>query len=198
MSEVREYRIDIADAAIEDLKARLRRTRWPEAEMPDAAAARPGSVRGVEASRDWGQGLPLQYARELRDYWLEEYDWAARQAYYNRFPQGVTEIDGLDIHFIHRRSERPDAIPLLITHGWPGSVVEFHKVIEPLADPGAHGGDPADAFHVICPSLPGYGFSAKPTATGWGVDRIAAAWDELMGRLGYDRYLAQGATGAPR
>ena len=192
MSEVREYRIDIADAAIEDLKARLRRTRWPEAEMPDAAAARPGSVRGVEASRDWGQGLPLQYARELRDYWLEEYDWAARQAYYNRFPQGVTEVDGLDIHFIHRRSGRPDAIPLLITHGWPGSVVEFHKVIEPLADPGAHGGDPADAFHVICPSLPGYGFSAKPTATGWGVDRIAAAWDELMGRLGYDRYLAQG------
>ncbi len=192
MSEVREFRIDVDAEAIADLKERLRRTRWPEAEMPDAAEAQPTSVRGDEASKDWGQGLPLHYARELRDYWLEEYDWSARQDYYNRFPQGITEIDGLDIHFIHRRSDNPDAAALLITHGWPGSVVEFHKVIGPLADPLAHGGDATDAFHVICPSLPGYGFSAKPATTGWGVGRIAEAWDKLMQRLGYERYFAQG------
>ena len=192
MSEIREFRIDIAEEALEDLKDRLRRTRWPEAEMPDAVTAQPGSVRPGGDGSAWGQGLPLAYARELRDYWLEEYDWPARQAYFNRFPQGVTELDGLDIHFIHVRSRSPDAVPLLITHGWPGSVVEFHKVIGPLADPAAHGGDPADAFHVICPSLPGYGFSAKPTATGWGVGKIAEAWDTLMGRLGYERWFAQG------
>ncbi|MYE80825.1 MAG: epoxide hydrolase [Gammaproteobacteria bacterium] len=191
MSEIREFRIDVADEALEDLKDRLRRTRWPEAEMPDAAAAQPTAVRDA-GSGTWAQGLPLEYAKELRDYWLEEYDWAARQAYFNRFPQGVTKIDGLDIHFIHVKSESPDAAPLLITHGWPGSVVEFHKIIEPLTDPAAHGGDAADAFHVVCPSLPGYGFSAKPAATGWGVGRIAEAWDVLMGRLGYDRYFAQG------
>ena len=194
MSEIREFRIDIADEALEDLNERLRRTRWPEPEMPDAAAAQPDAVRGGAegGSGAWAQGLPLEYAKELRDYWLEEYDWGARQAYYNRFPQGVTEIDGLDIHFIHVRSESPDAVPLLITHGWPGSVVEFHKIIEPLTDPGAHGGDPADAFHVVCPSLPGYGFSAKPAVAGWGVGRIAEAWNVLMGRLGYERYFAQG------
>ena len=192
MSEVREFRIDVGAEAIADLKERLRRTRWPEAEMPDAAAAQPTSVRGEEASKDWGQGLPLSYAHELRDYWLEEYDWSARQDYYNRFVQGVTEIDGLDIHFIHVRSANPDAMPLLITHGWPGSVVEFHKVIEPLSDPAAHGGEASDAFHVICPSLPGYGFSAKPSSTGWGVGKIAEAWDVLMQRLGYERYFAQG------
>ena len=161
MSEVRDFRIDIDEETIEDLKERLRRTRWPEAEMPDAARAQPTSVRGDDASKEWGQGLPLRYAKELRDYWLEEYDWGARQAYFNRFPQGVTEIDGLDIHFIHRRSDSPDAVPLLITHGWPGSVVEFHKIIEPLANPAAHGGDAGEAFHVICPSLPGY---ASPTS----------------------------------
>ena len=192
MSEVREFRIDVDAGDIADLKDRLRRTRWPEAEMPDAAEAQPTSVRGEEASKDWGQGLPLHYAKVLRDYWLEEYDWAARQDYYNGFPQGVTEIEGLDIHFIHQRSDSPDAVPLLITHGWPGSVVEFHKAIHPLANPAAHGGDAADAFHVICPSLPGYGFSAKPAATGWGVSKIAQAWDVLMQRLGYERYFAQG------
>ena len=173
MSEIREFRIDIAGEALEDLKDRLRRTRWPEAEMPDAVTAQPTSVRGGDASRAWAQGLPLAYAQELRDYWLKEYDWPARQEYFNRFPQGVTEIDGLDIHFIHLRSQNPDAVPLLITHGWPGSVVEFHKIIEPLADPSAHGGDAADAFHVICPSLPGYGFSAKPTAT---ASHIVFSW----------------------
>ena len=192
MSEVREFRIDVGAEAVADLKERLRRTRWPEAEMPDAAVAQPTSVRGEEASKAWGQGLPLSYAQELRDYWLDEYDWSARQDYYNRFPQGLTEIDGLDIHYIHVKSPNPDAVPLLITHGWPGSVVEFHKVIAPLSDPAAHGGEASDAFHVICPSLPGYGFSAKPSSTGWGVGKIAEAWDVLMQRLGYERYFAQG------
>ena len=176
MSDIREFRIEIAEADLEDLRTRLEQTRWPDAETPD----------------DWSQGLPLAYAEELRDYWLNDYDWRAREAHFNRFPQFSTEIDGLDIHFIHRLSENPDAVPLLITHGWPGSVVEFHKVIEPLAAPAAHGGDAADAFHVICPSLPGYGFSGKPAATGWGVGKIADAWDALMERLGYDRYFAQG------
>ena len=136
--------------------------------------------------------MPLAYVRELAAYWAETYDWRAREAALNRFDHFVTELDGLDIHFIHQRSPHPDAFPLVITHGWPGSVVEFAKVIEPLVDPVAHGGSPDDAFHVVCPSLPGYGFSAKPAVTGWGVERIASAWDELMGRLGYERYGAQG------
>ena len=176
MSEIREFRIDIAEAELDDLKRRLEHTRWPDAETPD----------------DWSQGLPLAYAKELCAYWLEDYDWRARERYYNGFPQFTTRIDGLDIHFIHRPSPHAGAKPLLVTHGWPGSVAEFHKVIEPLADPAAHGGDVSDAFHVVCPSLPGYGFSAKPSATGWGVGKIAEAWDELMQRLGYHRYLAQG------
>jgi len=161
MSGIREYRIDIPDDDLDDLRMRLRRTRWPDRETPD----------------DWSQGLPLAYAVELRDYWLNDYDWRAREARFNATPQFVTAIDGLDIHFIHRRSSHADAAPLLITHGWPGSVVEFHKVVEPLAEPAAHGGAAADAFHVICPSLPGYGFSGKPTATGWGVGKIAGVWD---------------------
>ncbi len=170
------FTVDIADEVIDDLRRRLRATRWPEAETVD----------------DWSQGVPLAYAEELARYWAEDYDWSARQARMNRFDHFTTEIDGLDIHFIHQRSPHPEAMPLLITHGWPGSVVEFDKIIEPLVDPVAHGGDAADAFHVVCPSLPGYGFSGKPEATGWGVERIAKAWDELMGRLGYDRYGAQG------
>ena len=122
----------------------------------------------------------------------EEYDWRAREARLNRFAQFTTEIDGLGIHFLHVRSKHPQAMPLIITHGWPGSVVEFHKVIEPLTDPTAHGGKAEDAFHVVCPSLPGFGFSQKPTTSGWGVDRIASAWADLMDRLGYVRYGAQG------
>ena len=114
--------------------------------------------------------------QEVAEYWADGYDWRAREAALNRFDQFVTEIDGLDIHFIHQRSPHPDAVPLLITHGWPGSIVEFHKVIEPLTDPVAYGGDAADAFHVVAPSLPGFGFSGKPTETGWGVERIGAAW----------------------
>ncbi len=176
MSEIKPFRLDIPDAALDDLRERLAQTRWPDAETPD----------------DWSQGLPLGYAKELRDYWLGNYDWRSREAYFNGFPQYTTRIEDLDIHFIHRRSSNPDAVPLLITHGWPGSVVEFHKVIEPLADPEKHGGDTADAFHVICPSLPGYGFSGKPTATGWGVGKIAEVWDDLMRHIGYQRYFAQG------
>ena len=176
MSEIRDFRIDVGDDALADLRTRLAETRWPDAETPD----------------DWSQGLPLAYARELRDYWLKDYDWRAREAHFNSFPQFTTTIDGLDVHFVHRKSDQADAAPLLITHGWPGSVVEFHKIIEPLANPAAHGRDPADAFDVICPSLPGYGFSGKPEATGWGVGKIAEVWDTLMQRIGYDRYFAQG------
>ena len=176
MSEIREFKIDIPKAELDDLRTRLANTRWPDAETPD----------------DWSQGLPLGYAKELRDYWLSDYDWLARQRYFNAFPQFMTRIEGLDIHFIHRRSPHPGAKALLITHGWPGSVVEFHKIIEPLADPTAHGGDAADAFHVVCPSLPGYGFSGKPTTTGWGVGKIADVWNSLMAHIGYDQYFAQG------
>ena len=176
MTEIQSFAIDAPEQDLEDLKQRLERTRWPEAEPPD----------------DWRQGVPLAYAKEFCVYWAEHYDWPSRQARLNRFPQFKTAIDGLGIHFIHAQSEAPGAWPLLISHGWPGSVVEFHKVIEPLTNPAAHGGDAADAFHVICPSLPGYGFSDKPAETGWGVERIAEVWDKLMQRLGYDRYFAQG------
>ena len=152
------FRIAVSDDVLEDLRTRLRRTRWPEAELVD----------------DWSQGAPLQWIKDVCQYWAETYDWRQREARLNRFSQFTTEIDGLDIHFIHVRSKHPEARPLIITHGWPGSVVEFHKVIEPLTDPTAHGGSAADAFHVVCPSLPGFGFSAKPTETGWGVDRSPA------------------------
>jgi len=175
-SDIRPFRIAIGDDILVDLKERLRRTRWPEAELVD----------------DWSQGAPLDWIQDVCRYWAERYDWRQREAGLNRFAQFKTEIDGLDIHFVHMRSPRADALPLIITHGWPGSIVEFHKVIEPLVDPAAHGGDAADAFHVICPSLPGFGFSSKPTTTGWGVDRIAATWAKLMARLGYARYGAQG------
>jgi pimeloyl-ACP methyl ester carboxylesterase len=173
---VTPYRIEIPDSDLADLRERLLRTRWPEAETVD----------------DWSQGVPLAYLRELCDHWVGEYDWRATEARLNALPQSRIEIDGLGIHVLHARSPRPDALPLVLTHGWPGSIVEFLKVIGPLTDPAAHGGDPADAFHVVCPSLPGYGFSDKPDRTGWGVQRIAAAWAELMARLGYSRYGAQG------
>jgi pimeloyl-ACP methyl ester carboxylesterase len=170
------FRIAVADAVLADLRARLHNTRWPEAELVD----------------DWRQGVPRAWLQEVCRYWADGYDWRAREARLNRFAQFTTEIDGLALHFIHVRSPHADAMPLVLTHGWPGSVVEFHKVIGPLTDPTAHGGNAADAFHVVCPSLPGFGFSAKPTTTGWGVDRIAAAWATLMDRLGYARYGAQG------
>ncbi len=175
-SDVRPFRIDVSDEQLTDLRDRLSRTRWPEAETVD----------------DWSQGLPLSYLRELCTYWADEYDWRRAERRINAYPQFTTEIDGLDLHFLHVRSPQPDALALVITHGWPGSIVEFLKVIGPLTDPVAHGGDAADAFDVVCPSLPGYGFSGKPTGTGWGVERIAGAWAELMARLGYPRYGAQG------
>ena len=176
MPAIEPFRIAVPDDVLDDLRERLARTRLPERECVD----------------DWTQGMPLAYTRELVAYWANEYDWRSREAALNRFDQFTTEIDGLDIHFIHQRSKHADAFPLIITHGWPGSIVEFHKVIEPLTDPTAHGGRPEDAFHVVCPSLPGYGFSGKPASTGWGVAKIAEAWETLMTRLGYDRYGAQG------
>jgi pimeloyl-ACP methyl ester carboxylesterase len=174
--EIRPFTIDVPESVLDDLRTRLHHTRWPDRELVD----------------DWSQGIPLAYVQEVARYWADEYDWRARERALNRFDQFVTEIDGVDIHFIHQRSPNPDALPLLITHGWPGSIVEFHKVIGPLADPAASGGDAADAFHVVAPSLPGFAFSGKPTEAGWGVERIGAAWAALMERLGYDRYVAQG------
>jgi pimeloyl-ACP methyl ester carboxylesterase len=174
--EITPFTIDVPQADLDDLADRLRRTRWPEAETVD----------------DWSQGIPLAYTKELCGYWADGYDWRAREAALNRFQQFRTELDGLGIHFLHVRSPHEDALPLIISHGWPGSIVEFHKVIEPLTDPTAHGGDASDAFHVVAPSLPGYGFSDRPAATGWDVNRIADAWAALMARLGYDRYGAQG------
>lgn len=176
MSDIRPFTIDIADADLDDLKRRIEATRWPEAECVD----------------DWSQGMPLAYTRELAEYWADEYDWRAAEAELNRFPQFKTEIDGLDIHFIHQRSPHEDAFPLLITHGWPGSIYEFHKIIDPLTNPTEHGGRAEDAFHVVCPSIPGYAFSDKPSSHGTGVEKIATMWDELMVRLGYERYGAQG------
>jgi pimeloyl-ACP methyl ester carboxylesterase len=170
------YRIEVPDSVLADLRDRLHRTRWPERETVD----------------DWSQGVPLTYLRELCAYWADGYDWRATEARLNRWPQVKVDVDGLGIHVLHARSPEPGALPLVLTHGWPGSVVEFLDVLGPLTDPAAHGGDPGDAFHVVCPSLPGYGFSDKPAGPGWGVERIAAAWAEVMARLGYDRYGAAG------
>jgi pimeloyl-ACP methyl ester carboxylesterase len=174
--EIRPFTIDVPDEVLDDLRDRLRRTRWPD---PEPVA-------------DWSQGAPLATVQALCEYWADGYDWRAREAALNRFDQFVTTIDGVDVHFIHQRSRHRDALPIVLTHGWPGSIVEFHKVIEPLCDPTAHGGTAEHAFHVVAPSLPGYGFSGKPTTTGWGVERIGDAWADLMARLGYDRYVAQG------
>ena len=173
---IEPFEISVADEVLEDLKDRLRRTRWPEAETVD----------------DWSQGIPLAYVQEVCDYWANEYDWRSRERELNRFDQFIAHLGDMDVHFIHARSPEPGAVPLVITHGWPGSVVEFGKVIGPLSDPVAHGGSASDAFDVVCPSLPGFGFSGKPARTGWGVDRIADCWAELMAGLGYDRYGAQG------
>ena len=166
------FRVEFAPDAISDLRDRLRRTRWPEAETVD----------------DWSQGVPLEYLQDICAYWADGYDFAAAEARLNAFPQFRTTIDGLGIHFLHARSPHDDAMPLVLTHGWPGTFVEFLDVIEPLTHPE----DPADAFHVVVPSLPGYAYSDRPDAPGWGLPHIAAAWDELMSTLGYDRYGAQG------
>jgi epoxide hydrolase len=161
------FRVEVPEAQLEDLRERLERTRWPQREVVD----------------DWSQGVPLAYVQELCAYWAHTYDWRATEARLNAFPQFRTEINGLGIHFLHVCSRSPDALPLILTHGWPGSIVEFLKVVEPLAED----------FHVVCPSLPGYGFSDKPSEPGWGIERIARAWIELMARLGYERYGAQGS-----
>jgi epoxide hydrolase len=175
--QIEPFVIGVDEAALDDLRDRLRRTRWPERETVG----------------DWAQGVPLAYLQELCGYWSTRYDWSATQARLNRIPQFITTIDGLRVHFLHVRSPHPGAVPLIMTHGWPGSFLEFERALGPLTDPAAHGGDPADAFHVVVPSLPGYGFSGKPAAAGWDVPRIARAWAELMTRLGYDRFLAQGS-----
>ena len=179
MSTIQPFTINVSDELLDDLRTRLRNTRWPERELVD----------------DWSQGTPLAYVQEVCEYWADGYDWRAREALLNRFDQftmPVEELSDPGLHFVHVRSPHPDAMPLLITHGWPGSIVEFHKVIEPLTDPTKHGGDAADAFHVVAPSLPGFGFSGKPTVTGWGIHKIGALFADLMATLGYDRYVAQG------
>jgi epoxide hydrolase len=173
---VTEFVIDIPDSDLDDLRHRLRQTRWPERELVDG----------------WDQGVPIDYLRELIEYWAEGYDWRATETRVNRLPQFVTTIDGLAIHFLHVRSPHPEARPLIMTHGWPGSFFEYEATIGALTDPVAHGGDAADAFHVVIPSLPGYGFSAKPEQPGWDMHRIARAWVELVERLGYPRFAAVG------
>lgn len=174
--EIRDFSIDISKPELDDLDIRLRHTRWPDPEPVD----------------DWSQGIPLDYVKSLADYWRSDYDWGRCQAALSQYPHHVTTIDGVAIHFMHVRSPEPGARPMIMTHGWPGSIVEFMDVIGPLTDPVAHGGNAEDAYHLVIPSLPGYGFSGKPEVTGWGAEKIAASWDELMQRLGYDRYFAQG------
>jgi epoxide hydrolase len=175
-AEIRPYRIEIPQADLDDLQDRLRRTRWP--------AALPGD--------DWTTGVPVAWLRSLAEYWRTGYDWRAAEAQLNELPQFTTEIDGQRIHFLHVRSPEPDALPLIVTHGWPGSIAEFLDIVGPLSNPRAHGGDPADAFHVVAPSLPGFGLSGPTADAGWDTARIARAWAELMRRLGYERYGTQG------
>jgi len=173
---IRPFRVDFPDAALADLQRRLLQTRLPD----------------KEPVGDNSQGVPLKTVQNLLRYWQAEYDWRKVEARLNAYPQFITEIDGMDVHFMHIRSMHEDALPLIVTHGWPGSVVEQLKIIEPLTNPTAHGGTAADAFHLVIPSMPGYGFSGKPATTGWDTARMARAWIVLMKRLGYDRYVAQG------
>jgi pimeloyl-ACP methyl ester carboxylesterase len=174
--EIRPYRIDVPASDLDDLRRRLAGTRWP--------AALPGET--------WARGVPVAYLTELTRYWADGYDWREHEARLNALPQFRTEIDGQPVYFLHVRSPEPDALPLVLTHGWPGSVVEFLDLLGPLADPRAHGGDPADAFHLVVPALPGFGFSSPLREPGWDTRRIATAWAELMRRLGYHRYGAHG------
>ena len=175
-TEIRPFQVEVPEEDLDDLRQRIAATRWPTKELVD----------------DRSQGVQLATTKALADFWENEYDWRACEARLNALPQFKTEIDGVEIHFIHVRSEHEHALPLIMTHGWPGSVVELLDTVGPLTDPTAHGGDPADAFHLVLPSLPGYGFSAEPTELGWDAARTARAWAELMRRLGYDRYVAQG------
>jgi pimeloyl-ACP methyl ester carboxylesterase len=175
-TSIRPFQVNVPEAELEDLRRRIATTRLPE----------------KETVADQSQGVPLATMQKLARYWETEYDWRACEARLNALPQFVTEIDGLDIHFIHVRSQHEHALPLVVNHGWPGSIVEQLKIIEPLTDPTTHGASAADAFHVVIPSMPGYGFSGKPTSTGWGPERMGRAWAELLTRLGYTRYVAQG------
>ena len=180
--EIRPFRIDVPEEDLVDLRRRLAATRWPD----------------KETVTDESQGVPLATLQGLVRYWQTDYDWRKVEARLNALPQFITEIDGLDIHFIHVRSKHENALPLIVTHGWPGSVIEQLKIIDPLTNPTAHGGGASDAFHLVIPSMPGYGFSGKPTATGWDPARIARAWIVLMKRLGYTRFVAQGGDwGSP-
>src|SRR4051794_23477593 len=176
MTELRPFRIEVPDAVLDDLRARLANTRWPD-EIPD---------------QGWTYGTSLAYLQDLCETWRTTFDWRAQEARFNRWDHLLTDIDGTQVHAIHARSPEPDALPLIITHGWPGSVAEFLDVIDPLRDPRAHGGDPRDAFHVVAPSIPGYAWSGPTTAPEWDVRRVAEAWKVLMARLGYARYGAQG------
>ncbi|MFH5802194.1 epoxide hydrolase family protein [Haladaptatus sp. CMAA 1911] len=175
-TDIHPFRIDIPESKLDDLQNRLAHTRWPD-QLP---------------SDGWSRGVPVDYLKDLTEYWQTSYDWHEHEAKLNEFPQFTTTIDGQTIHFLDIRSEESDALPLILTHGWPGSIVEFLDVIGPLTDPRAHGGDPTDAFHLVIPSIPGFGFSGVTREGGWTKQRIAAAFAELMGRLGYDRYGAQG------
>jgi pimeloyl-ACP methyl ester carboxylesterase len=174
--EIRPFRVDIPEDELADLRRRIAATNWPE----------------KETVADHSQGVPLAMIQELARYWMTDYDWRACEASLNALPQFITELDGLDIHFIHVRSRHDDALPLIVNHGWPGSIIEQLKIIGRLTEPTAHGASAEDAFHVVIPSMPGYGFSGKPTSTGWGPERMGRAWAELMNRLGYSRYVAQG------
>jgi pimeloyl-ACP methyl ester carboxylesterase len=174
--EIAPFKVHVPQAALEDLKKRLGHTRWPD----------------KEPVADWSQGVPLAKAQALVEYWSSRYDWRRVESELNGLPQFRTQIDGLGIHFIHVRSRHEKALPIVLTHGWPGSIIEFLQVIGPLTDPTAHGGKAEDAFHVVIPALPGFGFSDNPTEPGWRLPRIANAWAELMARLGYSRYVAQG------
>src|SRR5215204_7773982 len=175
-TEIRPFHVEIPEEQIDALRRRIETTRWPSKELVD----------------DRSQGVQLAALQELARYWMTDYDFGRVEARLNALPQFTTEIDGVEIHFIHVRSEHEDALPLIMTHGWPGSVIELLETVGPLTDPTAHGGAPGDAFHLVLPSLPGYGFSGEPTELGWDADRIARAWAELMARLGYTRYVAQG------
>jgi pimeloyl-ACP methyl ester carboxylesterase len=173
---IRPFSAKVPQATLDELRRRIVATQWPE----------------KETVADHSQGVPLAAMQELARYWATEYDWRKVEARLNALPQFITEIDGLDIHFIHVRSRHENALPLIVTHGWPGSIIEQLKIIDPLVNPTAHGGSASDAFHVVIPSMPGYGFSGKPTSTGWGPERMARAWAALMKRLGYTSYVAQG------
>jgi pimeloyl-ACP methyl ester carboxylesterase len=174
--DIRPFHVDVPDEALEDLRRRIAATNWPE----------------KETVADQSQGVPLAMSQELARYWATDYDWRKCQARLSVLPQFVTEIDGLRIHFIHVRSRHEEALPLIVNHGWPGSIIEQLKIIDPLTDPTTHDARASDAFHLVIPSMPGYGFSGKPTSTGWGPERMGRAWAELMKRLGYTRYVAQG------